>query len=105
MKKVTVLFFIVGLFLVNLQANAQDVFTFNTASGSWNVAGNWTIVRDGNNAGTSTWPGETAGSIDGADSVIVPDGSTVTVNVSLNTGTANNDIGALVVGGGTSGVV
>ncbi|HNC50056.1 MAG TPA: hypothetical protein PLH27_13790, partial [bacterium] len=70
--------------LVSVAANvvAQDVFTLN-ATGTWTTGGNWTIVRDGNNPGTNTYPGQSTvnDSPDGADIVIVPAGTFRTVSI------------------------
>ena len=101
MKKVTILFFIASLFLVNRQANAQDVFTA-AGTANWNIGGTWSIVRDGDNPGTSTYPGQTAGSVDGADVVIINGGFTVTLDFNFN---GLNPLGSLTVGGGTAGTL
>ncbi|MEJ2055703.1 MAG: hypothetical protein P8X42_17450, partial [Calditrichaceae bacterium] len=70
-------------FLIPLVSSAQDVFTLNTTSGDWNEATHWDIVRDGDNPGSSTYPGQTAGSADGADSVVVPNGTDVTLDADV----------------------
>lgn len=101
MKKVTVLLFLAGLFLNNLTAHAQDVFT-SAATANWNVGATWTIVRDGDNPGTSAYPGQTAGSVDGADVVIIDGGFTVTLDFNF---TLLNPLGSLTVGGGTAGTL
>ena len=59
MKKVILL--AVMTLTLSLNALAQTTFTWNTGSGSWTTAANWTKVGG---ASTSTYPGQNAGQND-----------------------------------------
>ncbi|MBN2424367.1 MAG: T9SS type A sorting domain-containing protein [Calditrichaceae bacterium] len=64
---------------------AQDTFTLNTTSGDWNTGSHWTITRDGDNPGSNTYPGESSvnQSSDGADIVVIPTGTDVTLDADV----------------------
>ncbi len=87
MKKV-ILFGIMTLIL-SLNALAQTTFTWNTGSGSWTTAANWTKVGG---ASTSTYPGQNAGQNDLA---VIITGVTVTLDASIVT----NSVTSLAVNG------
>jgi hypothetical protein len=73
---------------------AQDVFTSNGSGTDYNTAANWTITRDGDNAGTSNYPGETSGSSDGPDIIVIQTGHTLI----LDAGVSNN-VGSITING------
>lgn len=65
------------------------------ATGAWNASGTWSIYNNGwQNA--SNYPGQNSGT----GNVLIQNGNTVTINASVP-----NAIGALTVGGGTSGIL
>jgi len=76
--------------------SAQDTFTAST-SGNWSTGGNWTIVRDGNNPGTNSYPGESLAnqSADGPDIVEIPAGFNMTLDLSPAT-----SVGSLTIQAG-----
>ncbi len=96
-KKATWISFWAFLVVFSTSAIAQDVFTATT-SGDWSTPGTWSVVRDGDNAGSNTYPGESAvnQSADGADVVIINGGVAVVLDL-----TPAASIGSLTVDAGT----
>jgi hypothetical protein len=72
--------------------SAQDVFTSNGSGSDYNTAANWSVARDGDNPGSSNYPGETSGSIDGADQVVVDAGHSIVVDADIP-----NSLGSVTV--------
>ena len=110
------LLFLFVLAVASSTVYGQDVFTSNGAGTDYNVAANWTVNRDDNNPGTSTYPGQFAGSADGNDQFIVATGHTITIDSVifnsldsfavngtgiLNIGTNTIDVNNEVTGTGT----
>lgn len=96
------------LALSALSAKSQDVFTAAVGGGNWTTPATWIVVRDLDNPGTSTYPGETAGSIDGADIVSVssaPANLTVSVSSVIPNSVASITINGAGVDGFTREIV